>query len=73
MKDCGTYIFPAKGGLAAFTVDVGHGVQAGQQDTLFGGATAHVDTVGARRRNYHIKAINNETILMSESVLEEGR
>ena len=37
-----TCIFPAEGRFAALAVNVGHGVQARQQDALLGRTTAHV-------------------------------
>lgn len=37
-----THIFPAQGGLAVFTVDVGNGVQPCEQDPLLSWATPHV-------------------------------
>lgn len=40
----GAYIFPAEHGLAALAVDVGHGVQAGQQHALLRRPAAHVHT-----------------------------
>lgn len=35
-------IFPAQGGLAVFTIDIRHGVQAGEQDSLLRRAAAHI-------------------------------
>ena len=40
------YIFPAEGRLAALAVNVGHGVQSGQQDPLFRRTAAHVHPEG---------------------------
>lgn len=37
-----THVFPAQRGVAVFTVDVGDGVEAGQQQPLLCRAAAHV-------------------------------
>lgn len=41
-----THVFPAQGGLAVLAVDVGNGVQTREQDSLLGGATAHIHPEG---------------------------
>ena len=46
-----TCIFPAEGRFAALAVNVGHGVQARQQDALLGRTTAHVHPKFKKRNN----------------------
>lgn len=43
-----THVFPPKRGLAVLAVDVGHSMQAGEQDALLRGAAAHVHPAGGR-------------------------
>lgn len=40
-----TYVFPAERRFAALAVDVGDGVQSGEQDAFLGLAARHIDTV----------------------------
>lgn len=35
-------IFPAQGGLAVFTVNIGHGMKTGQQHSLLGRSTTYI-------------------------------
>lgn len=37
-----TYVFPPQGGVTVFTVDIGDGVEPGEQQPLLCGAAAHV-------------------------------
>ena len=41
-----SYTYPTEGYFAAPAVNVGHGVQYSQQDTLFGRTAAHVHPEG---------------------------
>lgn len=48
-----THVFPPECGLAVLTVDVRHGMQAGEKDPLLRRAAAHIHPVGRRRWDPH--------------------